>query len=61
MDPYVEDRGLWADFHDDLIGEIKRFLATVLPERYFVQTGERSNNAEAGAADTQRTGCSTSR
>src|SRR5439155_22060590 len=42
MDPYIEDGGLWANFHDDLIAEIKRSLAARLPERYFVQTGERS-------------------
>ncbi len=42
MDPYIEACGLWADFHDDLIAEIKRSLAARLPERYFVQTGERS-------------------
>ncbi len=38
MDPYIEACGLWADFHDDLIAEIKRSLAARLPERYFVQT-----------------------
>lgn len=42
MDPYIEASGLWQDFHDDLIGEIKRALAAVLPERYLVRTGERS-------------------
>jgi hypothetical protein len=48
MDPYIEDRGLWTDFHDDLIAEIKRSLATVLPERYFAQMGERSYIVLAG-------------
>lgn len=38
-DPYLEGRGLWADFHTKLIGEIERKLAAALPERYFVQTG----------------------
>lgn len=42
MDPYIEACGLWPDFHDDLIGEIKRALALALPERYLVRTGERS-------------------
>jgi hypothetical protein len=41
MDPFIEDRGLWRDFHDDLIAEIKRSLAARLPERYFVQTDNR--------------------
>lgn len=48
MDPYIEERGLWADFHDDLIAEIKRALAALLPDRYFVQTGERSYVVLAG-------------
>ncbi len=48
MDPFIEDRGLWPDFHDDLIAEIKRSLATRLPERYFVQTGERAYVVLAG-------------
>lgn len=42
MDPYIEASGLWADFHDDLIGEIKRSLAATVPEHYVVRTGERS-------------------
>ena len=48
MDPYIEDRGLWPDFHDDLIAEIKRALAARLPERYFAQMGERSYIVLAG-------------
>src|SRR5262245_46060263 len=54
MDPYIEDSGLWADFHDDLIGEIKRALATALPERYFVQTGERSYIVLAGVDEKEQ-------
>jgi hypothetical protein len=53
MDPFIEDRGLWPDFHDDLIGEIKRSLAARLPERYFVQTGERSYVVIAGADEKE--------
>ncbi len=49
MDPFIEDRGLWPDFHDDLIAEIKRSLAARLPERYFVQTGERAYVVLTGA------------
>jgi hypothetical protein len=48
MDPYIEDRGLWPDFHTKLIGEIERSLAARIPERYFVQTGERSYIVLAG-------------
>jgi hypothetical protein len=48
MDPYIEQYGLWADFHDDLIAEIKRGLAPLLPERYFIQMGERAYIVLAG-------------
>jgi hypothetical protein len=52
MDPYIEACGLWPDFHDDLIAEIKRALAAAVPERYLVRTGERSV-AEAAAAQSE--------
>jgi hypothetical protein len=48
IDPYIEGCGLWADFHTKLIGEIERTLATTLPERYFIQTGERAYVVLAG-------------
>jgi hypothetical protein len=48
MDPFVEGCGLWSDFHTKLIGEIERALAVTLPERYFIQTGERSYVVLAG-------------
>jgi len=53
MDPYIEACGLWADFHDDLIAEIKRSLAARLPDRYFVQTGERSYVVIAGTDEKE--------
>ena len=49
MDPYIEQHRLWPDFHDDLIAEIKRFLAAAVPARYVVRTGERSYVVLAGA------------
>ena len=42
MDPYIEARGLWGDFHTDLITSIKRFLNSQLPPRYVARGGERS-------------------
>jgi hypothetical protein len=42
MDPYIEASGLWADFHTELISDIKRALAKVVPQRYLVRFGERS-------------------
>ncbi len=48
MDPYIEARGLWPDFHGSLIGEIKRHLSSLLPERYYVRIEERSYIVLAG-------------
>jgi hypothetical protein len=42
MDPYIEACGLWGDFHDSLVAEIKRALAPRLPDRYVVRTNARS-------------------
>src|SRR5215207_8264630 len=48
MDPYIESAGLWGDFYYELISEIKRALASVLPERYFIRSEERSYIVLAG-------------
>jgi hypothetical protein len=42
MDPFIEARGLWADFHDNLIVELQRALNERLPERYEALLGERT-------------------
>jgi hypothetical protein len=42
MDPYIEACGLWEEFHDDLIADIKRTLAAVLPRGYLARTRRRS-------------------
>jgi hypothetical protein len=42
MDPYIEGCGLWGDFHDSLIADIKRALSDLLPERYVARSRERS-------------------
>lgn len=42
MDPYIEERGLFEDFHNKLISEIERTLAAAVPERYVVRLPERS-------------------
>jgi hypothetical protein len=56
MDPYVEQHHLWPDFHDDLIAEIKRFLAAAVPARYVVRTGERSYGAGRPASEAPAPG-----
>jgi hypothetical protein len=48
MDPYIEACGLWEDFHYKLIGEIERSISASLPDRYFVEVGERSYIVLAG-------------
>jgi hypothetical protein len=42
MDPYIEARRLWGDFHDELIVEIKRAVGTALPRGYVARIGSRS-------------------
>ena len=42
MDPYIEECGLWGDFHSHLIEKIGEKLADAAPEHYLVRTGERS-------------------
>jgi hypothetical protein len=42
MDPFIEARGLWADFHDNLIVEIQRALNEHLPAGYEALLGERT-------------------
>src|SRR5215208_3853103 len=55
MDPFIEAFGLWEDFHDDLIAEIKRVLAQQLPRGYLVRTRKRAYVILAEAEEkTQR-------
>jgi len=42
MDPYIEECGLWEDFHNQLVIIIAEALADAVPERYAVSTGERA-------------------
>src|SRR5262249_14158945 len=51
MDPYIEARHLFEDFHNCLIGDIQRTLSAILPDRYIVRSGERSYVALAQVAD----------
>jgi hypothetical protein len=55
MDPYIEEVGfLWPDFHSKLIREIERALSGALPDRYFIQTGERSYIVLAGIDEKEK-------
>jgi len=42
MDPFIEACGLWGDFHDELIGEIKRQVSRQLPSGYVARMRERT-------------------
>jgi hypothetical protein len=42
MDPYIEARGLWKDFHDNLIAEINRLVCAELPPSYVARIENRS-------------------
>jgi hypothetical protein len=54
MDPFIEARGLWADFHSHLIETIHGALAEAVPERYVVRCGERSYVVLVGAEGKDR-------
>jgi len=42
MDPYIEQCGLWGDFHSRLILAIADAIGETAPQRYLVRTQERS-------------------
>jgi hypothetical protein len=42
MDPYIEECGLWGDFHTHLLDKICEQLADATPQHYLVRAGERS-------------------
>jgi hypothetical protein len=42
MDPYIEACGLWEDFHDALVAQIRDALTQSVPDHYVVRFGERS-------------------
>ncbi len=37
MDPYIEACGLWEDFHEALIAQIRDALAQSVPDHYVVR------------------------
>jgi hypothetical protein len=41
MDPYIEACGLWEDFHEALIAQIRDALAQSVPDHYVVRFNER--------------------
>ena len=41
MDPYIEAWGLWDDFHVNVVAELQRTIAPLLPDGYAVRGGER--------------------
>ena len=41
MDPYLEDPGIWPDFHFTFIGSWREAVADVLPEHYEARIEER--------------------
>lgn len=53
MDPYIESCRRWEDFHTKLIGEMERALAAAVPDRYFVEVGQRSYIVLAGTDEKE--------
>jgi hypothetical protein len=42
MDPFIEARQLWGDFHDNLIVDIQRAIQRQLPQRYVARISDRT-------------------
>jgi len=42
MDPFIEARGLWPDFHQRLMARIADSISQVLPSRYVARLGHRT-------------------
>ena len=41
MDPFIEACGRWSGFHAKLIAAIEESLSPLVPDRYYVDIGER--------------------
>src|SRR5687767_11967903 len=54
MDPFIEARGLWPDFHQRLMARIADLVSQSLPPKYVARLGHRtyidrvSEDAESG-------------
>jgi Protein of unknown function (DUF4058) len=42
MDPFIEARGLWPDFHQRLMGRIADLVSQALPPQYVARLGHRT-------------------
>ncbi len=42
MDPFIEGRGIWGDFHDNLIAEMGVAIAAILPDHYVSRVASRN-------------------
>jgi len=42
MDPFIEARHLWGDFHDDFVIGLKRAIQRQLPPRYVARVSDRT-------------------
>ena len=42
LDPFIEARGLWGDFHGHLIEKISETISAALPPGYLARAGKRS-------------------
>ena len=42
MDPYLENRALWPDFHNSFIAAIREWVAPLVRPRYYVALEERT-------------------
>lgn len=54
MDPWLEDRFVWPDFHDRLAEQISAALNQSLPQPYYAQLGVREELGIVGEVVTHR-------
>ena len=45
MNPYLESEGIWPDFHNELISQLRSALTAQLPDRYHVSLQQRTEVA----------------
>ena len=45
MNPYLESEGIWPDFHNELISQLRSALTVHLPDRYHISLQQRTEVA----------------
>ena len=54
IDPFIEDQGLWQDFHHGVIGGVRDEISNRLPDPYFARIDERMRVIEIPAREVRQ-------